>query len=431
MLTRRGETRGGGRGTEAPGEGEAAAEAGTATTGDGVGDSKTVIPYGRQHISEADIEAVVNVLRSNFITQGPVGPAFEKAVSEYCGSKHAVAVNSATSALHISCLALGVGPGDTVWTSPITFVATTNCALYCGAKVDFVDIDPRTYNLSVEGLARKLEQAELDGDLPKVVIPVHLSGQSCEMARIHELSQRYGFKIIEDASHAIGGKYRDEPIGNCRYSDITVFSFHPVKIITTGEGGMVLTNDGILANRLTRLRSHGITRIPAEMTQNPDGPWYYQQIDLGFNYRMTDMQAALGLSQLQKLDEFVSKRHSLAQRYDELLSELCLKTPWRHSDSFSAMHLYIVRVKRDAISFNQADVFERLRSAGILVNLHYIPVYRHPFYQAMGFDPIAFPEAEAYYAEAISLPMYPTLTEEEQNEVIERMKAPLGHQTLF
>lgn len=390
-----------------------------------------MIPYGRQDISEADIQSVVDVLRSDFLTQGPAVPAFEQAVKVYCGAKYAVAVNSATSALHISCLSLGVGPGDIVWTTPITFVASANCALYCGATVDFVDIDPRTYNLSVDCLAAKLEKAEKEGRLPKVVIPVHLAGQSCEMAGIHALAKRYGFKIIEDASHAIGGKYREDPIGNCRYSDITVFSFHPVKIITTGEGGMALTNDAKVANLLARLRSHGITRVQEEMTHVPDGPWYYQQVGLGFNYRMTDIQAALGLSQMQRLDEFVMKRHSIAKRYDELLSNFWLTTPWQNPDVFSAFHLYIVRLKRDKVNFRQKDIFERLRSFGILVNLHYIPIYRHPFFEAMGFDRKEFLEAEAYYAEAISLPIYPTLTEAQQTEVIERIKAPIGHQTLF
>jgi len=381
-----------------------------------------MIPYGRQDISETDIQAVVDVLRSDFLTQGPAVPAFEKAVADYCGAGHAVTVNSATSALHIACLALGVGKGDIVWTSPITFVASANCALYCGADVDFVDIDPRTYNLSTERLAEKLAQAEKSGRLPKVVIPVHLCGQPCDMAGIHALSQRYGFKIIEDASHAIGGKYKGEPIGNCRYSDITVFSFHPVKIITTGEGGMALTNNENLAKRMQLLRSHGITREAGEMTHAPDGPWYYQQIELGFNYRMTDIQAALGLSQMRRLDEFVAKRHAIAKRYEQLLADLPVITPWQNADSYSGLHLYVIRLRLAEIGKTHRQVFEALRAAGIGVNLHYIPVYRQPYYEDMGFKAGYCPEAERYYAEAISLPMYPNLTEAQQDKVIESLR---------
>jgi UDP-4-amino-4,6-dideoxy-N-acetyl-beta-L-altrosamine transaminase len=377
-----------------------------------------MIPYGRQDISEADIQAVLEVLRSDFLTQGPAVPAFEKAVAGYCRAQHAVAVNSATSALHIACLALGVGHGDWVWTSPITFVASANCARYCGADVDFVDIDPRTYNMSVTRLAEKLARAATVGRLPKVVIPVHLCGQSCEMEAIYALSQQYGFRVLEDASHAIGGRYQGEPIGNGRYSDITVFSFHPVKIITTGEGGMALTNDLELAKRMARLRSHGITRDAAEMTHAPDGPWYYQQIDLGFNYRMTDFQAALGLSQMQRLDEYIAKRHALAARYDELLKVLPVTTPWQHADSYSGLHLYVIRLQLDVMKASHREVFESLRTAGIGVNLHYIPVYRQPYYARSGFKPSDFPQAENYYAEAISLPMYPGLTETEQAQVV-------------
>jgi len=377
-----------------------------------------MIPYGRQDISEDDIQSVVDVLRSDYLTQGPVVPAFEQAVASYCGTIHALAVNSATSALHIACLSLGVGPGDWVWTSPITFVASANCALYCGAQVDFVDIDPRTYNLSPQVLAQKLEEAERAGRLPKVVIPVHLCGQPCDMQAIHELSQRYGFKIIEDASHAIGGKYRGEPIGNCRYSDITVFSFHPVKIITTAEGGMALTNDSKLADRMALLRSHGITRDPAQMTHESDGPWYYQQIDLGFNYRMTELQAALGVSQMRRLDEFVTKRHAIAKRYDELLAETPVVTPWQHPDSFSGLHLYVIRLQLDQIDKSHRQVFEALREQGIGVNLHYIPVHTQPYYQRMGFQVGDFPEAERYYAKAISLPMYPTMSDDQQDQVV-------------
>lgn len=384
-----------------------------------------MIPYGRQDINQADIDAVVEVLRSDFLTQGPVVPAFEKAVASYCGAQHAVAVNSATSALHIACLALGVGKGDVVWTTPITFVASANCALYCGASVDFVDIDSLTYNLSVERLAEKLAQAEVTGDLPKVVIPVHLCGQPCDMAGIHALSQQYGFNIIEDASHAIGGRYRGEPIGNCRYSDITVFSFHPVKIITSGEGGMALTKDPGLAKRLGLLRNHGMTRDAADMTHAPDGPWYYQQIDLGFNYRMTDIQAALGLSQMQRLDAFVAKRHMIARRYDELLASLPVITPWQHPDSYSGLHLYVIRLRLTEIRKTHREVFESLREAGVGVNLHYIPVHLQPYYEWLGFRVGHCPVAERYYAEAISLPMYPGLAEAAQNHVIESLKSVL------
>lgn len=364
------------------------------------------IPYGRQDINQADIDAVVAVLQSDYLTQGPLVPKFESAVAQYCGVRHALAANSATSALHIACMALGLGNGDWLWTSPITFVASANCALYCGAQVDFVDIDPNTYNLCPQALARKLEQAERDSKLPKVVVPVHLCGQPCDMQAIYALSQRYGFKIIEDASHAIGGKYQGEPIGNCRYSDITVFSFHPVKIITTAEGGMCLTNDADLARKMALFRSHGITRDPAQMTHEPDGPWYYQQIALGYNYRMTDLQAALGLSQMSRLDEFVAKRHSIVKEYDHLLADLPVVKPWQHVDGYSGLHLYVIRLKLAELSKTHRQVFEALRSSGIGVNLHYIPVYAQPHYQRMGFKPADFPNAEQYYAEAISLPMY-------------------------
>lgn len=384
-----------------------------------------MIPYGRQEITQADIDAVVEVLRSDFLTQGPMVPRFEKAVADYCGAQHAVAVNSATSALHIACLALGLGPGDRLWTSPITFVASANCGLYCGAEVDFVDIDPRTYNLCPKALERKLVEAEQQGRLPKIVVPVHLCGQPCDMQAIHALSQRFGFRIIEDASHAIGGRYRGEPIGNGRYSDITIFSFHPVKIITTAEGGMALTNDAELAERMALLRSHGITRNPAQMTHAPDGPWYYQQIDLGFNYRMTELQAALGVSQMERLDDYVSRRHALARRYDEQLADLPVTLPWQHPDSYSGLHLYVIRLKLDQIDRTHGQVFEALREQGIGVNLHYIPVHTQPYYQSMGFKAGDFPEAERYYAEAISLPMYPTMTTAQQDQVITALSKAL------
>ncbi len=385
-----------------------------------------MIPYGRQEITQSDIDAVLEVLQSDFLTQGTNVPLFEKTVSDYCGTSHAVVVNSATSALHIACLSLGLESGDWLWTTPITFVASANCGLYCGAQVDFVDINPRTYNLCPQALEQKLEQAKREGRLPKVVVPVHLCGQPCNMKTIYDLSQHYGFRIIEDASHAIGGRYQDQPIGSCCYSDITVFSFHPVKIITTAEGGMALTNDAKLAERMSMLRSHGITRDPALMTHEAEGPWYYQQIALGFNYRMTDLQAALGVSQMKRLDEYIVRRHQLAQRYNQLLADLPVVVPWQHPHGYSAFHLYVIRLQLDKTGKTHRQVFEALRALEIGVNVHYIPVHTQPYYQRMGFTPGSFPEAERYYTEAISLPLYPTMTESQQDQVVQAITKALS-----
>ena len=389
------------------------------------------IPYGRQDINQDDINAVINVLTSDNLTQGSVVPEFESAVSKYCGVNFAIATNSATSALHLACLALGVGDSDHVWTTPISFVASANCALYCGANVDFVDIDPRTYNISVDALTSKLEYAKSNNSLPKVLIPVHMTGQCCDMKAIHSLSIEYGFKIIEDASHAIGAKYLEMPVGNCHYSDITIFSFHPVKIITTGEGGMALTNDVELSEVIRRLRSHGITRDSFEMDAPTDGPWYYQQIDLGFNYRMTDFQAAMGLSQLNRLDYFIKKRHKIASIYDKLLEDISIIRPWKDPNCYSSYHLYIIRVPEGSQLFNRKQIFERLRSNGIWANVHYIPIYRQPYYRKFGYQYEKFPESEAYYSEAISLPIFPLLTSKEQSFVVKVLSSPIGHQSLF
>jgi UDP-4-amino-4,6-dideoxy-N-acetyl-beta-L-altrosamine transaminase len=382
-----------------------------------------MIPYGRQSINDDDINAIINVLKSDFLTQGDQVPKFEKEVSSYCNASYAVAVNSATSALHLACLSLNLGKGDYLWTSPISFVASANCGLFCGANVDFVDINPETYNLDSNKLKDKLIEAKAKNKLPKIVIPVHFAGKSCDMKSIYELSKEYGFKIIEDASHSIGGKYLNEPIGNCKYSDITVFSFHPVKIITTGEGGMALTNNSKLAKHMSLLRSHGITRDPSQMTKQSDGDWYYQQKELGFNYRMTDIQAALGVSQLERLDDYVSRRHELAARYNELLQSLPIVIPYQHNDRYSAFHLYVIRLE-DRNKHKQ--VFEYLRKNGIGVNLHYIPIYNQPYYEAMGFNRGYCLEAENYYNEAISLPMYVSLSEEEQDKVVAEIHKALN-----
>ena len=376
------------------------------------------IPYGRQSISEADIAAVVDVLKSDFLTQGPVVPVFEEAIAALCGAQHGVAANSATSALHLACMALGVGPGDSVWTSPLTFVASSNAALYCGAKVDFVDVDDRTYNLCPVRLAERLDRAAATGTLPKVIIPVHLTGQSCDMQAIHTTASRHGVRIIEDASHAIGGTYQSEPVGNCKFSDITVFSFHPVKIVTTGEGGMAMTNDAELAELMRLDRSHGITRDAHRLQMQDEGAWYYEQQRLGYNYRMTDINAALGVSQLSRLSEFIDRRREIASIYDRAFADLPIKTPWQHPDTASAWHLYVIRVDGQKVTKGHRAVFDELRTAGIGVNLHYIPVYLQPYYRELGFRPGHCPNAEAYYSEAISIPIFAGMTDEQQQVVI-------------
>lgn len=386
-----------------------------------------MIPYGRQDISQADIDAVVAVLQSDFLTQGPTAPRFEQAVAARCGARHAVAVNSATSALHVACLALGLGPGDWLWTVPNTFVASANCGRYCGAEVGFVDIDPDTWNLSVPALREKLLQARQAGTLPKIVVPVHFAGQPTEQEAIWELAQEFGFKVLEDASHAIGAARNGEPVGSCRWSHITVFSFHPVKIITTGEGGMALTNDDELAWRMGNLRSHGITRETSRMLGEPGGPWYYEQLALGFNYRMTDLQAALGLSQLDRLDMYIERRNMLAQSYDELLDGLELDRPRVLPGNRSAFHLYVVRLHTGAIRRGgHREIFEAMRNQGIGVNLHYMPVHLQPYYRELGCAPGLCPEAERHGREAISLPLFFGLSAADQQSIAASLRASLS-----
>ena len=386
-----------------------------------------MIPYGQHEITEADIDEVVKILRSDFLTQGCTVPNFEYAVASYCGAKHAIAVNSATSALHIACLSLDLGPGDILWTSPNTFVASANCALYCGADIDFVDIDPKTYNMNVNALSEKLKQANKNGKLPKIVIPVHFAGQPCEMEIIHNLSKQYGFKIIEDASHAIGSSYNNIKVGSCAYSDITVFSFHPVKIITTAEGGMALTNNKNISERMSRLRTHGITNDKTKMLERPkDEIWNYQQIELGFNYRMNDIQAGLGLSQITRLDDYVKRRNNIAKYYDKKLKELPLVIPWQSPNIYSSYHLYPILIKGSSKLKNQIHIYEALRKNDIGANLHYIPVHKHPYYKSLGFKDNNFPIAEKFHKEVISIPIYPTLQISDQNKVIEILKNELG-----
>lgn len=385
-----------------------------------------MIPYGRQDLDEADLAAVLDTLRSEWLTQGPAIPRFEAKMASRLGVPHATAVCNATAALHLACLALGLGPGDRLWTSPNTFVASANCARYCGAEVDFVDIDPRTYNMCPRALEEKLDRASRQGELPKILVPVHFAGQPCDMAEIRELADRYEVRIIEDASHAVGATYRGVPVGACQFGDVTVFSFHPVKIITTGEGGMAVTRDPVLHNRIQRLRSHGITRNPEEMLDASDGPWFYQQIELGFNHRLTDIQAALGISQLRRLDTFLERRREIARRYDEALSNLPLILPFQAPERESALHLYPVLVDPERSPLTRAVLFDRLRAADIGVNVHYIPVHTQPYYRGLGFRVGDFPEAERYYARAISLPIYPALSDVEQGQVINALHSLLA-----
>jgi len=384
-----------------------------------------MIPYGKHDINQNDVYAVIGVLQSDFLTQGEQVPLFEKTVSMYCEVKYGVAVNSATSALHIACLALGLRKKDYLWTSTNSFVASANCGLYCDAKIDFVDIDPKTYNLSVIELERKLIQAKQENKLPKILIPVHFAGQSCDMKKILSLSREYGFKIIEDASHAIGGKYLEKSIGGCQYSDITVFSFHPVKIITTAEGGLATTNSKKIAEKMRLFRSHGITHDKSLMTRDPDGDWYYQQVGLGFNYRMTELQAALGISQMKRLDEFVAKRHILKERYDLLLSDLPIIEPYQDKDNYSALHLYPIQIDLNKVSKNREQIFNVLRENGVGVNVHYIPIHTQPYYLQFGFIEGDFPNSESYYNRTISIPLFHTMTAEQQDEVLDVLKRVL------
>ena len=382
-----------------------------------------MIYYGHQHITNEDIEAVREVLTSDFLTQGPAIERFERSVAGYCGAAYAVAVTNATAALHIACQAAGLGKGDVLWTSPVTFVASANCARYCGADVDFVDIDDKTYNMSVAALEKKLKTAK---KLPKVVVPVHLAGQSCAMQRIWELSREYGFTVIEDASHAIGGSYQNDQVGSCTYSDMTVFSFHPVKIITTGEGGMVLTNRQELCDALQLYRSHGITRDPSRMTRGADEPWYYEQIALGCNYRMTDLQAALGASQMTKLDAFVARRRQLVRRYHEKLNGLPIRTPYCLPEANPAWHLYIVRLDLDHVKKSKQEIFAGMKEHGVMLNLHYIPVHLQPYYRDLGFGDGDFPVSEQYYREALTLPLYYDLTDAQQDAIIAALRDVLA-----
>jgi UDP-4-amino-4,6-dideoxy-N-acetyl-beta-L-altrosamine transaminase len=382
-----------------------------------------MIPYSRQEITEEDILEVEKILRSDFLTQGPAVPKFEQAIASYCGAKYAVAVNSATSALHIACLALNLGPGDLLWTSPNTFVASANCGRYCGADIDFVDIDPKTYNMSVDVLSEKLLKAEKLGKLPKIVVPVHFAGQPCDMIEISKLAKKYNFKIIEDASHAIGASYNKIKVGSCVHSDITVLSFHPVKIITTAEGGMALSNNKDIVDKMSRLRAHGITNDKTKFKERAkDEIWNYQQIELGFNYRMNDIQAALGLNQMKRLDEYIERRHNIAEYYDKEIKKLPLITPWQAPGVYSSYHLYPILVNNISKIKTQKQIYDELRKNNIAVNLHYVPVHRHPYYEDIGFKKNDFPIIERLHKEIITIPLYPTLKKEQQEYVVAALK---------
>jgi UDP-4-amino-4,6-dideoxy-N-acetyl-beta-L-altrosamine transaminase len=384
-----------------------------------------VIPYGHQDISEGDVDAVVAALRSGWLTQGPAVPRLEAALAGACGATHAVAVANGTAALHLACLAAGLGPAGLLWTSPITFVASANCGRYCGADVDFVDIDPMTYGMSVEALEKKLKAAERGGRLPDVVIPVHFAGLSCDMVGIGALAERYGFTVIEDACHALGGSYHGAPVGSCTYSKMAVFSFHPVKPITTGEGGAIVTNGAEIARRLRLLRTHGITKDAAVFERQPDGPWHYEQTELGYNYRLTDLQAALGASQMERLDAFLARREEIATRYDAGLAGLPFRVAPRTQAASSAWHLYVICVTGES-PVGRAALYDSLQEVGIGVQVHYIPVHLQPYYRRLGFAPGDFPAAEHYYGGALSIPMYASLTDDQQTTVIDALRAALG-----
>ncbi len=383
------------------------------------------IPYSTQSIDKKDIKSVLNVLNSKFLTQGPLVEEFENKISTYCGSKYGVAVNSGTSALHVACMALGFKKGDILWTSPISFVASSNCALYCGGKVDFVDIDPKTYCMCPKKLEEKLIEAKKNNKLPKIVVPVHHTGQSCNMSKIYSLSKKFDFKIIEDASHALGGSFKNHKVGSCKYSDVTVLSFHPVKIITTAEGGMACTNSKKISTKMRLLRTHGITKNISEMQKKGEGPWYYEQILLGYNYRMNDIEAALGVSQFRKIDKFVKERRKISVRYNKLLKSLPVITPFELKESYSTYHLYIILLKLNVTHSSHIKVFNNLRDKGIGINLHYIPIHTHPYYKKLGFKQGQFPNAETFYKSAISLPVYPGLTKKAQDKVVQILRKAL------